>query len=433
MADANPNNSSLSVDILIGADHYWKFFSNEIIRATVNVGPVAINSKLSFILSGPCSKSETTESATNVVISMHSMKICNEVITEKMKLSETMNKFWDLEALGIKPGEQSVYEKFTEDIKCVNGRYEVKLPFKEHHDILHDNYNLAKTRLKGQWNKFKNNHSLFDRYNSIFQEQLSLGIIERVASENNTEKPSSVHYLRHRPVVREDKYTTKVRAVFDASAKKDGASLNECLYTGPSLTPSLYGVLLRFRAKNIAFMSDIEKAFLQISIEPKDRDFLRFLWFQNYDNMDFKTFENNSLTEFRLCRVLFGATCSPFLLTATLITHFEQYRDVDPLVVEKVLSSLHVDDLISGEDNDSAVVSLFSNVKQKLKEGGFNLRKFASNSINAERIVSGSSTDTRHDLIPETKVLGIVWNKMDDQIIFKISDIVNKSIEPVIK
>lgn len=149
--------------------------------------------------------------------------------------------------------------------------------------------------------------------------------------------------------------------------------------------------------------------------------------------MDFKTFENNSLTEFRLCRVLFGATCSPFLLTATLITHFEQYRDVDPLVVEKVLSSLHVDDLISGEDNDSAVVSLFSNVKQKLKEGGFNLRKFASNSINAERIVSGSSTDTRHDLIPETKVLGIVWNKMDDQIIFKISDIVNKSIEPVIK
>lgn len=211
MADANPNNSSLSVDILIGADHYWKFFSNEIIRATVNVGPVAINSKLSFILSGPCSKSETTESATNVVISMHSMKICNEVITEIMKLSETMNKFWDLEALGIKPGEQSVYEKFTEDIKCVNGRYEVKLPFKEHHDILHDNYNLAKTRLKGQWNKFKNNHSLFDRYNSIFQEQLSLGIIERVASENNTEKPSSVHYLRHRPVVREDKYTTKVR------------------------------------------------------------------------------------------------------------------------------------------------------------------------------------------------------------------------------
>ena len=57
--------------------------------------------------------------------------------------------------------------------------------------------------------------------------------------------------------------------VFDASSKnKYSKSLNECLFAGPSLTPSLYGVLTRFRAFNYALVANIEKAFLQISIHP---------------------------------------------------------------------------------------------------------------------------------------------------------------------
>ena len=149
---------------------------------------------------------------------------------------------------------------------------------------------------------------------NIFKEYFKLGVIEKV--EQNDGEPTAHHYLPHRPVLRPDKSTTKIREVFDASSKQNGfASLN--LYTGPSLTPSLFGVLLRFRCHNVAFTRDIEKAFLQIKIDPTDREMLRFLWFSDVNNFNADKFELNELSEFRLCRVLFGATCSPFLLTGT--------------------------------------------------------------------------------------------------------------------
>jgi len=65
-----------------------------------------------------------------------------------------------------------------------------------------------------------------------------------IAKVPESENGSGVHYLPHKAVVRNDKITTKTRMVFDASAKdKHKFSLNECLATGPSLTPSLFSVL----------------------------------------------------------------------------------------------------------------------------------------------------------------------------------------------
>ena len=86
-----------------------------------------------------------------------------------------------------------------------------------------------------------------------------------------------VHYLPHQPVVRYDKTTTKVRMVFDASSKTVGPSLTDCLHPGPSLTEPLFGVLVQFRIDHVAFVADIEKAFLQISLLPKYCDYVRFL------------------------------------------------------------------------------------------------------------------------------------------------------------
>ena len=48
-----------------------------------------------------------------------------------------------------------------------------------------------------------------------------------------------MHYLPHRGVVREDHDTTKLRIIFDASAKiRNELSLNDILYSGPCLLPS---------------------------------------------------------------------------------------------------------------------------------------------------------------------------------------------------
>ena len=101
-------------------------------------------------------------------------------------------------------------------------------------------------------------------------------MIERVESRGDV---GEVTYLPHRAVVRENKSTTKVRIVYDASAKNKGPSLNECLYKGPCLNALLYDIFFRFRVHNYGLIADIEKAYLQISVVHEHRNYLRFLWF----------------------------------------------------------------------------------------------------------------------------------------------------------
>ena len=77
--------------------------------------------------------------------------------------------------------------------------------------------------------------------------------------------------MAHHPVFREDKKTSKLRIVLDASAKENGPSLNEVLYKGPQLTPLIFYIPIRLRTYVIALTSDIEKAFHQVSVHEKDR------------------------------------------------------------------------------------------------------------------------------------------------------------------
>lgn len=220
--------------------------------------------------------------------------------------------------------------------------------------------------------------------------------------------------------MRTDKTTTKTRMVFDASSKVKGPSLNDCLHYGPSLTTELYDTLIKFRERNIVVVADIEKAFLQISLCPNHRDFVRFLWFQDLYNID-EIFENNELVVYRLTRVLFGVTSSPFLLSATLIKHISSYFDVDPEFVQKPLDSLHVDDLNTSLNTINDSFTFFKKCKERLSEANFNLRKFQSNSDDLETLVHSSYPET---LIAnkgaENKVLGVNWNKHDDIITFDL-------------
>jgi hypothetical protein len=73
-------------------------------------------------------------------------------------------------------------------------------------------------------------------------------------------------YIPHKGVVKESSETTKLRVVYDASAKEDPSSpsLNECLYPGPPLQNKLWDVLIQQRAFPVMVSSDIRQAFLQV-------------------------------------------------------------------------------------------------------------------------------------------------------------------------
>ena len=170
------------------------------------------------------------------------------------------------------------------------------------------------------------------------------------------------HTLLTSPSSYTDRQTTaKLRVVYDASAKiSGGASLNNCLYEGPCLLRTVAEILVRFRLHPIALTSDIEKAFLMISIQEPDRNALRFLWFLDVNAKELK------LQEYRFCRVVFGVTCSPFLLNATLKRHIESYSKDKPEICKKLLTSLYAEDVNSGGHTVEETINLYRKSREIL-------------------------------------------------------------------
>ena len=180
--------------------------------------------------------------------------------------------FWELESLGIKSPDKSVYEKFGENVHLKEGRYEVSLTWKDPHPVLSDSYDLCLSRLQGLLCRLRQNPEILQQYHSIIQDQIRQHIVEVVENPEDS-AAGRIHYLPHHAVVREDKNTTKLRVVYDASAKSgSGSSLNDCLYTGPKFGQKILDILLRFRVHRVALVADIEKAFLMIGMSEEDRD-----------------------------------------------------------------------------------------------------------------------------------------------------------------
>ena len=67
----------------------------------------------------------------------------------------------------------------------------------------------------------------------------------------------SVHYISHHEVLRPESKSTTVRIVFNSSAVFQGHRLNNYWMKGPDLLNNLFGVVLRFRENEIAFIGDI--------------------------------------------------------------------------------------------------------------------------------------------------------------------------------
>lgn len=93
--------------------------------------------------------------------------------------------------------------------------------------------------------------------------------------------------------------------------------LNEVLHQGPTLLPELYGMLLRFRIKQYMAISDVEQAFLQISIHEDDRDATRFLLMRDVKLPP----QGGNLIYLRFTRFPFGLNASLFLLGGTIGFH----------------------------------------------------------------------------------------------------------------
>ena len=297
----------------VQTDYLWYFQGGDVIKDQPGE-PVAIKTVLGYVLSGPVHGGKSEKVSTNLVI--------NET-KENLQLEKQVMQLWDYDSIGIRE-QNEVHEYLLDNIEFTGERYRVQLPWKIGHPFLPDNYDLSLGRLKSQLRRLKNEPIVLREYDKIICDQGKEEIVEKIGNEESTAK--RIHYLPHQAVIRKDAETTKVRVVFDASAKerKNGVSLNQCLHVGPSLVPMLYDVLLKIREHEVALFGDIKQAFQNIEVATEDRDAMRFLWVDNVLGDDLQ------LVPYRFNRVIFGAGPSPFLLTGTMRHYFAKYSNVDP-------------------------------------------------------------------------------------------------------
>lgn len=177
--------------------------------------------------------------------------------SEDTGLNALLQKFWTQEDIPYEkpiPAEYQWCEEFYKKTTTRNqdGRYVVRLPFKSEFPksifLGSSRYNAL-----GQYTRMEQTLSktpeLHDTYHSVLKEYLDLDHMEESsAQEINHDGKFFSYYLPHHAVVRPEHKTTKVRVVFNASRKtKSNYSLNDVLYTGPSLQTDLMATLLNWR------------------------------------------------------------------------------------------------------------------------------------------------------------------------------------------
>ncbi|XP_077553627.1 uncharacterized protein LOC144168541 [Haemaphysalis longicornis] len=391
------------IALLIGADHLWKFLSGQVLRSTENNGLAAIETKFGWTFQGPLSIDSSLTMATNVCI----LKIGLE---SDIKQQAILEKFWELDAIGVtnEEGMKQEESSFTlASIERKGDRYEVSLPWKEPATELGDNKDMAVKRLKSLTKRLCSSKELAEEYDTAIRSYMNEGHAERVENETAS---GHVYYMPHQPVIRTQSKTTKLRVVFDASSHApEKSSLNEHLEKGPKLISDMVRILLRFRLHPVALVADIEKAFLQIIVRPQDRDALRFLW---YSEAPLNPDALPDVEEWRMQRVPFGTTASPYLLNAVLLRHLENQGVGLQETAAVLRDSFYVDDLVTGASTADEALKIAAEAQKIMTDAGMHLRKWSSNSEKVRMALSDQRSS-----VPEEpqKMLSLLWTPSTDE------------------
>uniref|UniRef100_A0AC35FD49 Integrase catalytic domain-containing protein n=1 Tax=Panagrolaimus sp. PS1159 TaxID=55785 RepID=A0AC35FD49_9BILA len=386
-------------DILIGMDYFFHFITSFEKQNDI----VIVHSKVGQMLSG------NIQTVTNTTISALAIEP-----QQFYNYDDELQNFWKLEAMGIKDqelesNETEILEKFKESIKFKDNRFFVSWPTKPEHKPLPTNAGLSVGRLNSTLKKLQHDPKLLNEYQKTFDNQLKLGKIE-IAPE--IPQGGIVHYLPHHAVITPQKSTTKVRMVFDGSAKcsKDAPSLNDCFVRGPLKIPDICGMLMRIRTSKYLLMGDIEKAFHQVYLNEKDRDAVRFFWVKDPS----KPASGDNLIVYRFVAVPFGIISSPFILWIIIIILIQKLEN--PQLRQMIAENTYVDNIFLTTNDEQEGIEYFQETKKHFLTASMNVREWLSNS----KIINEAFPSEIKQQGPITKILGIQWNSQEDTLTLQL-------------
>ena len=266
---------------------------------------------------------------------------------------------------------------------CVwkDGHYRMRLPWKEGHPDLPNNYSVAQSRLKSIGRRLLREPETHAKYKGKIDEMIRLGHAFEVTDPHADKAAHSTWYIPHHCT------GGKFRVVFDCAASFQGTSLNKQLLQGSDNTNSMIGVLFRFRPHSVAVVGDIRNMFHQVRVDPMDQTALRFLWWTDGDpNMPVKVYQLTVHT--------FGLTSSSSIAGFALRRTATENRTNASIKAQLAIQRhLYVDDLLISVEDSTQAVQWVDELSDLLASGGFQLTKYASSSREVLEAIP-----TEHDL-----------------------------------
>ena len=398
-----PDHSPLEVQLLIGMDNH-QLFRPRALAVGNATDPFAMDTRLGWTVLS----SQTPRDS----ISAWSI---SEAAESMQELDRKLTRFWTWESSGLfeNAKELSVTDKGVEalwkrEVKHVKGHYVLPIPFKHTNPCLPDSLEMARKRLDHLRRRLERDPELKSQYVDSMNSLIENGYAEPATSQAG----GPVWYIPHHPVFGANK--DKLRVVYDCAARSRGVSLNDVIHQGPDYNNSLLGVLLRFRTRAIAFMSDVHAMFHQVRVPLTQRDVLRFLWWPNGEL-------SQPPAAYRMTAHLFGGTWSPAACTFALR---QTARDFAHLYGEEaaytVNRNFYVDDCLKSVDTVQEGRQLVHQLDNLVSEGGFHLSKWTSNS--PELLVDVPLSDrskAQKETVPggdlDEHALGVHWNVGTDK------------------
>ena len=339
-------------------------------------------------------------------------------ITSSVCINNTfdLRKFWELEEISplkTQTAEEIACEQHFQDTTRVeNNRFVVQMPFKADVKPLGDTYLQAKRRFLSLEKRLLSDPQLKEGYCNFINEFAELKHTEQVPIDDIHKPNGEINFLLHHCVQKAEPTTTKLRVVFDGSAKSDnGTSLNSSLMVVPTIQQDLFSLLVRFRLHRVALTADIAKMYRQIVLDTSARDFHRFLWRED---------PNQPIQQFRMTRVIYGITSAAYHSVRSLVEVSNRCSNTDIALTMK--NDFYVDDYLSGMDSIEAAKERIGFLCQELSNFGFELRKWASS--HSELISSlpeklrESSEAKFMDQDYKIKTLGLAWKPNADHFQF---------------
>ena len=251
--------------------------------------------------------------------------------------------FWEIEKIPTATQWTSEEQKCKDQLKSTTRRnsegwFVAKLPFKEDAKPLGDSYHQAKRKLRSLIFQLEKQPDIYNRYSQFIQEFIQFGHMEEVPRNKFHMPATNCFYLPHHCVIKDASSTTKLRVVFNASAKSaSGVSLNDRLVVGPQLQKDLFGILIRFRFHQVALSADIAKMYRQVQLDDEDRDFHRVLW---------KNPNDAELKAYRMTRVNYGIASSSYHSIRPLKALADSCTNSNLRLA--IIIVMYVDDLLAG-------------------------------------------------------------------------------------